>query len=124
MRWIEFGAQQAAELQDEPRTAPVDGFLWLEIGIEETREDPEKFRALVQRLTGARIDELHLQDATNPQHPSYFDSTREYDMLVFRKLVTGESKPLEEATGRADTRRMLQQIVTRPITFFIFERCW
>jgi hypothetical protein len=106
----------------EPSVAPADGFLWLDVGIEETREDPEKFRAVVQRLTSARIDELHLQDATNPQHPSYFDSTREYDMLVFRKLVTGGAKPLEEASGRADKRRMLQEIVTRPITFFIFDR--
>jgi magnesium transporter len=122
VRWIEFGPQKAAELADEPSAAPADGFLWLDIGFEETREDPENFRAVVQRLSGVRIDELHLQDATNPQHPSYFDSTRQYDMLVFRKLVTGESMPLEEASGRADTRRMLQQIITRPITFFIFDR--
>ncbi len=41
---------------------------------------------------------------------------------MFRKLVTGESKPLEETSGRADRRRMLQEIVTRPITFFVFDR--
>jgi Mg2+ and Co2+ transporter CorA len=44
-------------------------------------------------------------------------------MLVFRKLSTGESPPLEEKRGpAADERRLLQEIVTRPITFFLLER--
>ena len=122
MNWIEFGPQRAVPLAEEPSDTPSDGFLWLDVRLEEERNDPEVFRAAVERLIGVRIDDLHLQDATSPQHPSFFDSTREYDMLVFRKLATAESKPLEETGGRADHRRMLQEIVTRPITFFVFDR--
>ena len=78
-------------------------------------------RAAIHRITGTRLYDLHVQDAINLQHPSYFDSTRDYDMLVFRKLATADAKPLEEKAGSANERRMLQEIVTRPITFFLFE---
>ena len=70
-----------------------------------------------------RLYDLHLQDASNLQHPSYFDSTNDYDMLVFRKLgdggVRGRSR---KGRVRPTERRMLQEIVTRPITFFLLER--
>jgi magnesium transporter len=42
-------------------------------------------------------------------------------MLVFRKLAIGEFPPLEERAATADRRRMLQEIVTRPITFFLLD---
>ncbi|HTN48579.1 MAG TPA: magnesium transporter CorA family protein [Burkholderiaceae bacterium] len=122
MKWIEVGAQRAAELAAEPGGLPAEGFLWLDVLHDEAQSNPEGLRDAVQRVVGARIDELHLQDAANLQHPSYFDSTSTYDMLVFRKLAVGEVRPLEEKSGTADKRRMLQEIVTRPITFFLFER--
>jgi magnesium transporter len=40
---------------------------------------------------------------------------------VFRKLAPGEAAPLEEV-NRRDRVRALQEIVTRPITFFVFDR--
>jgi Mg2+ and Co2+ transporter CorA len=122
VKWIEIGAQRAIELASEPAGPPVDGFLWLDVLHDEAIADPEALRNAVHRITGTRLYDLHLQDATNLQHPSYFDSTNDYDMLVFRKLATGEFRPLEERAGSADRRRMLQEIVTRPITFFLLER--
>ena len=104
MRWIEIGAQRAVELAGEPPTLPSDGFLWLDVLHDEVIADPERLREAVQRVSGIRLYDLHLQDAANLQHPSYFDSTSEYDMLVFRKLAIGELKPLEERAGTADQR--------------------
>jgi Mg2+ and Co2+ transporter CorA len=122
VKWIEVGAQRAIELAGEPPSPPTEGFLWLDVLHDEAIADPEGLREAVRRVSGARLHDLHLQDAANLQHPSYFDSTSEYDMLVFRKLAIGELKPLEEKSGTADRRRMLQEIVTRPITFFLLER--
>ncbi len=122
MKWIEVTAQRATELVSEPSGVPVDGFLWLDVLHDEAIAEPETLRDTVQRVAGIRLHDLHLQDAANLQHPSYFDSTSAYDMLVFRKLAIGELKPLEEKAGKADQRRMLQEIVTRPITFFVLDR--
>jgi Mg2+ and Co2+ transporter CorA len=122
VKWIEVGAQRAAELDREPACIPPEGFLWLDVLHDEAIGDPEALRSAVQRISGVRLHDLHLQDATNLQHPSYFDNTSQYDMLVFRKLAIGEFKPLEEKAGKADERRVLQEIITRPITFFLFDR--
>jgi Mg2+ and Co2+ transporter CorA len=122
VKWIEVGAGRAVELAAEPGDAPAEGYLWLDALHDEVTAEPELLREAVLRVTGIRLHDLHLQDATNLQHPSYFDGTSEYDMLVFRKLATAEFRPLEEKGSTADRRRMLQEIVTRPITFFLFER--
>lgn len=123
MKWIEVNTQRATELAEAPASLPADGYLWLDALHEEVTAEPENLRDAVQRVAGVRLDDLHLQDATNLQHPSFFDSTSSYDMLVFRKLATGEFKPLDERpASRADERRVLQEIVTRPITFFLMEK--
>jgi len=122
VKWVEIGLHRAQELPGEPGSLPVEGFLWLDVLHDEVSADPEALRMAIQRIAGVRLYDLHLQDAANLQHPSYFDGTNEYDMLVFRKLAMAEAKPLEEKAGSANERRMLQEIVTRPITFFLLER--
>lgn len=48
-------------------------------------------------LTGSPILDLHLADATNPAHPSFFDTTNAYDMVIFRKLTFETSRQFAEA---------------------------
>jgi Mg2+ and Co2+ transporter CorA len=121
--WIEVQGGRAHRLEAAPAALPADGYLWLDLLHEDAAAQPELLPGAVERLTGVRLFELHLQDATNPQHPSFFDSTNDYQMLVFRKLSTGETPPLEERRAHsADERRLLQEIVTRPITFFLLDR--
>lgn len=111
------GCAPADDLHEPPR----HGYLWLDALHGEVQGDPEAFRSRVDHLAAARIHDLHLQDAVNLQHPSFFDGTQMYDMLVFRKLAPGEAAPLAEV-ARSDRVRALQEIVTRPITFFVFDR--
>jgi Mg2+ and Co2+ transporter CorA len=113
--------ERCALLDGATASRPAEGFLWLDVLHDEVRTDPEAFRAIVERLTGVRLYDLHLQDAVNLQHPSYFDDTQHYNMLVFRKLAPGEAPPLAEVTRR-DRTRALQEIITRPITFFVLDR--
>jgi len=88
--------------------------------------DSERLReAITRRAGGVRVFDLHLRDALNPQHPSFFDATSDYDILVFRKLARGESQPLaeiEDTGGARGRRRRLQEIATQPVTFFVFDR--
>lgn len=39
----------------------------------------------------SRIDDLHLEDLRNDAHPSLFDENPEYDMLIIRLPVVGET---------------------------------
>ncbi len=82
---------------------PEQGFAWLDV----TYDDADSVPAEVERLTGVRIFDVHVGDAKNFSHPSFFDSTDTYEIVVFRGLSP-------ESTVDA--------IVTRPMTFFNFDR--
>jgi len=128
MIWLQIQPELAIRLDAEPAAPAAAGFHWLDLTHEEFRANPEALRSAVLSLAGARIDDLHLKDAANLQHPSYFGSTAGYDMLVFRKLTPGEDRSLtpladvDHLPEHSSRGRRLQPIVTRPVTFFIFER--
>ncbi|CAG9178945.1 hypothetical protein LMG23992_03874 [Cupriavidus laharis] len=111
-------------------------FVWADFSIEEVSAAPDSWRENVQQLSGAPILDLHLVDATNTAHPSYFDTTHAYDMVIFRKLTFETSRAIAEAAGSTapaaeatpKTRRhppgflpALARIDTQPVTFFVFD---
>jgi magnesium transporter len=82
---------------------PSEGFIWLDV----VRGEKADWPGLVRELTGITIHERHLQDAENIQHPSYFDSTSEYEMMIFRGLATAEDE--------------LRVFASRPTVLLLFE---
>lgn len=126
MEAIRVLADQAQRLETVPEEPGDSGFVWLDATRDEVAADPEGLRETMARLSGGvRVFDLHLRDALNPQHPSFFDATSDYHVLVFRKLARGESQPLaeiEEAGAARSRRRRLQEIATQPVTFFVFDR--
>jgi len=85
--------------------APIDddGFVW----IDGTHDEIDQIAQEIAALTGQPLFENHLLDAHNLGHPSFFDSTSEYELIVFRALVANEE----------DVR-----ITTLPVFVFRFER--
>ncbi len=81
-----FLAEQAA-----PR------FVWVDCTLAEVSAAPAAWRDNVQTLTGAPVLDLHLADAINAAHPSFFDTTHAYDMVIFRKLTFETSRLIAEA---------------------------
>lgn len=128
MIWLHIQPEAAVRLDQAPDAPAAAGYHWLDLTHEQLSADSEALRTAVFDLTGLRIDDLHLRDAANLQHPSYFGSTAGYQMLVFRKLTPGEDRsltPLADVDHLPEHRsrgRRLQPIVTRPVTFFIFDR--
>ncbi len=128
MEAIHVQSDQALRLEAAPTAPCASGFLWLDLIHDEFRADPEALRDIVARLTGARIFDLHLQDAANLQHPSFFDSTSQYDMLIFRKLSAPGDRAipplteLDQPPAATPRGHRLQEIATQPVTFFLFER--
>jgi Mg2+ and Co2+ transporter CorA len=116
-------------------------FVWADFSTEELTAAPDAWRESVRQLAGAPILDLHLADATNTAHPSYFDTTNAYDMVIFRKLTFETSRAIAEAepqeptadtikapAGAARARRhppgflpALAKIDTQPVTFFVFD---
>lgn len=77
-------------------------FVWADFSSEELlARGAAAWRDSLVGLTGAPILDLHLQDATNPAHPSYFDTTNAYDMVIFRKLTFETTQQVAEAAAAA-----------------------
>ncbi|MBK4733873.1 magnesium transporter CorA family protein [Noviherbaspirillum pedocola] len=111
---IRIANHGAALLAQDDRTEPGDGFLWLDATHEEVAADPQAWRAAVEAATGVQIYDPHLTDAVNLRHPSYFDPTRDYELLVFRKLAMGN--------GHDGKRASIARIDTRPVAFLLMDK--
>jgi len=105
--WIEPG--RCAELPVDTDALPARGFAWVDAHY----DSPRAWLPIVERLTGTTVLEEHLSDAQNASHRSYFDSTSDYEMIVFRGLTVQAEQRAEEPI----------RIRTRPTVFFLFPRC-
>ena len=95
------------------------GFLWLDCVRDEVVRAPEQWQQQVLSLTGTLIDEFHLADVLNTQHPSAFDLTDDYQILIFRKLMTSVQ---ENERGQInDAQLSPTQLHTTPVAFILTE---
>jgi Mg2+ and Co2+ transporter CorA len=107
LTWI--AGNRCEALDGVPAGPPERGFVWVDAHY----EHPGAWVAAAEALTGVTLLEDHLADAENATHPSYFDSTRDYEMIVFRGLAF-----------RPDANRVEPiRIRTQPTVFFLFPRC-
>ena len=77
-----MGADAACALLAPDAGLPDEGFAWLDLPHDEV----DQLQASVLRLTGMHLFEVHVADARNTAHPSFFDSTDAYEIVVFRGL--------------------------------------
>lgn len=99
---LEAGKPATTLAPDAPM--PAEGYVWLDLTYEEVdRLGPE-----VLRLTGVQLYEDHLEDARNLHHPSSFDSTAQYEVVIFR--------------GLAPNHVASERILTRPMFLYNFDR--
>jgi len=85
---------------------PAEGFIWLDF----TRSEASEWPIWAQKLTGDTVHESHVIDSFNGDHPSYFDGTEDYDMLIFKGLTP------------EDCESTTNLIVTKSAAFFMFDR--
>lgn len=97
------------------------GFLWLDVTHEEVAADTDAWRNRVETITGTQIYELHIKDACNLSHPSYFDATQDYEMVVFRKLTLSETNADIKNGGKRKIPAALNKLATTPVTFFLMQ---
>ncbi|MFC7298380.1 magnesium transporter CorA family protein [Herminiimonas aquatilis] len=126
MNIYQIGEHQVTLVGDVPYAVPETGFLWIDATHDEVANNPELWRNAIEHATATRIYDLHLQDVINQKHPSYFDSTQDYAMVVFRKLSFNADLPSVESNIDDDERRKippaLSKLMTQPVTFLLMGR--
>lgn len=127
MRVFTIGPAGVSESDAPPAHLPAQGHVWIACSRPEFEAGWPQLQATLQALCGLQLVDLHVSDLLNAQLPSHFDYTSRYDLLVFRRLATGNGRAEGADTARAGTARrggppILRHIDTSPVGFAVFER--
>ncbi len=88
MQIVEFTADSLRFSDALPAQAPSNGFVWLFLDRDEFEVHEALLQQASQQLGGSTLLDLHNQDLRNPAHPSHYDYTSIYDLIIFRRLAT------------------------------------
>lgn len=126
MRIFHIQGSGVQELDTLPAQRPDQGYLWIACARPAFQAQLAEVQAALLRLTGLQLVDLHVSDLLNAQLPSHYDYTSQYDLLVFRRLVTLPPEDDAAATLQPAPRRggppVLRRIDTSPVGFAVFDQ--
>lgn len=125
MQIVEFGAGTLRFLERPPAKVPEGGFVWIYLERETLQSSLPQLQQAAHSLGGSALLDLHLKDLGNRAHPSHYDYTSVYDLVIFRRLATEQEVHVELGEDAAHPDRPLGafgRIRTRAIGFVVFDR--
>lgn len=143
MRIFHIHSSGVQELTTLPAQMPAQGFLWVACARPAFQARLAEIQGRLQALIGLQLVDLHVSDLLNPQLPSHYDYTSQYDLLVFRRLATmqGDAAPPEQlvtaapaapavaaepdnpgAPAKRSGPPVLRRIDTIPVGFAVFDQ--
>jgi magnesium transporter len=124
MHIVEFAAGTLRFLDKLPAKAPTGGFVWVYLERESLGEEAMQLQQAAARLGGSPLLDLHLKDLGNRAHPSHYDYTSVYDLVIFRRLATEAEVRVEEQGSDivAGALAAFARIRTRAVGFVVFDR--
>jgi magnesium transporter len=126
MHIVELAGGTLRFLDHPPARAPTNGFIWIYLEREALTAALPTLQQAAYDLGGSPLLDLHVKDLGNAGHPSHYDYTSVYDLVIFRRLATGAEQPVDdEANGLHMSPGSLPafgRIHTQPIGFVTFDR--
>jgi Mg2+ and Co2+ transporter CorA len=124
MHIIEFGAGTLRFLEQVPPEVPANGFVWIYLEREALDSEMPALQRAAQTLGGSALLDLHLNDLGNRAHPSHYDYTSVYDLMIFRRLASEAEVRAELGTASpvAGALASFGRIRTRAVGFAVFDR--
>ena len=125
MQIVEFGAGTLRFLDHLPQRAPDNGFVWIYLEREHLEQDLPLLQRAAAHLGGSPVLDLHVKDLGNRAHPSHYDYTSVYDLVIFRRLATDVEVNAElgsQAPPRDAPLATFHRIRTRAVGFVVFDR--
>jgi len=125
VRIVEFGSGTLRFLDQLPERAPVDGFIWIYAEREQLEQDLPVIQRAAATLGGSPVLDLHVKDLGNRAHPSHYDYTSVYDLVIFRRLASDAEVRAEVGERQLPKGTPLvgfSRIRTRALGFVVFDR--
>ena len=126
MQIVEFTGGTLRFVEQLPQQAPADGFVWIFLERDALAGSWPAVQAAAGRLGGSPLLDLHMRDLENAAHPSHYDYTSIYDLVVFRRLASAEEVDAELGGSAAprgpQALASFFRIRTRAVGFVVFDR--
>ena len=125
MQIVEFAAGTLRFLEKVPAAAPPAGFVWIYLERESLESEIGQLQQAAQSLGGSVMLDLHVKDLGNRAHPSQYDYTSVYDLVIFRRLATeaeARAEAQEPAVAADSPLAAFGNIQTRAVGFVVFDR--
>ncbi len=129
MQIVEFTEGTLRFLDAAPAQAPASGFIWISLARDQLQARLPQLQEAAQRLGGSPLLDLHVKDLDNSQHPSSYDFTSIYDVVIFRRLSSPAEVeadlPPQPRAGKAQGAQTLasfRRIRTQAMAFAVFDR--
>ena len=139
MHIVEFTAGSLRFIEELPPAAPADGFVWVYLDRTDFIRRQDALQDAARRLGGSALLDVHLIDLASDAHPSHYDGTSVYDLVIFRRLATlaEVQRELEHDTaiasyhangasahapGTAPVPQAFARIESRAVGFALFDR--
>lgn len=85
----------------EVKQLPKTGYIWLDCESNELQQ----LNQMLEQLTGTVLHDSHIEDCLNVNHPCAYDTTANYDILIFHSLISQD----------------IDKISTLPAVFILFN---
>lgn len=128
MQIVEFSPGTLRFAEDIPQRLDEGSFVWLILEREQFAQQLAVLQKAATTLGGSSLLELHANDLSNESHPSHYDYTSVYDLVIFRRLASAHETSLEpkpEAPAsrfRRNAPAAFRHISTRAVGFVLFDR--
>lgn len=109
---------QHTYVQKQPIAEQEAEFIWVECSREDVVNRAEHWQQDIYAATGMWVNEYHLRDILNLEHPCAFDTLEDYDLLIFRKLITPDDQIKIDAQAVEKHERVFG-LATTPISFML-----
>ena len=109
---------QHTYVQKQPIAEQEAEFIWVECSRDDVVNRADHWQQDIYAATGLWMNEYHLRDILNLEHPCAFDTLEDYDLLIFRKLITPDDQ-IKLDTQAAEKHERVFGLATTPISFML-----
>ncbi|MFW1810209.1 magnesium transporter CorA family protein [Acinetobacter ursingii] len=112
--------EQYVFLSHEHQTDHPLIFQWVDCIREDVVNHAEEWQKKIKAITDISINEFHIRDILNIDHPCDFDTMEDYDVLIFRKIITPEDH-IENNNSVGEQHESIFGLATTPISFIVSQ---
>ncbi|MFH7765604.1 magnesium transporter CorA family protein [Acinetobacter sp. BSP-28] len=105
-------------VQKTPNTQAESLFVWIDCTREDVVNRADEWQKEIYQYTQLILNEFHVKDVLNLEHPCTFDTMEDYDLLIFRKLITPDDDIKTGAQALEQHEKMFG-LATTPISFIM-----